>query len=365
MLLTGLFYFFILIVSIQFVYWLLLFGKFAFAQQQRIVEEVVPVSIIIAARNEAENLKELVPLLLTQHHQTFEIIIVNDASTDSTVEVVNSFGKEHLKLITIPAVPNYFGNKKNAITQGIKAAHYEHLLFTDADCRPASSNWVTQMTSLLNKDKAIVLGYGAYKKLPSFVNKLIRYETLVTAIQYFSYSKIGLPYMGVGRNLSYKKDLFLEASGFESHGDIKSGDDDLFINEMATEKNTANCFSKESFTISEPKKTYKSWFHQKRRHISTATYYKPIHQFLLAGFFVSQLLFWVLAIILLAFSLNWQFVILFIAIRCIAQYTVVSRSASKLNEKDLVLVAPVLDIIVVLTQLALFCSNLIQKPKHW
>lgn len=365
MLLTILFYFFILIVFIQLLYWIFLYGKFALAYEEHREEKTAPASIIIAARNEAENLKKLLPLLLAQKHQTFEIIVVNDASIDDTENVLYTFGKDIVKVITIPETPGYTGNKKNAITKAIRAAKHEYLIFTDADCRPASSNWIRAMISCFNRDKKIILGYGAYKKLPTLINKLIRYETLLAAIQYFSYAKAGLPYMGIGRNLSYKKELFYQAGGFESHCNIKSGDDDLFINQMANKHNTGICFSKDSFTISEPKRTFKSWFQQKRRHISTATYYKPRHQILLGIFYMSQLLFWLLVILLLTFSLNWQFVILLVTIRFIAQYSIVSRSASKLHEQDLILFTPVLDFLLVVIQLGLFMSNLIQKPKHW
>ena len=146
---------------------------------------------------------------------------------------------------------------------------------------------------------------------------------------------------------------------------LKSGDDDLFINEVANNKNTSTCFTKESFTISEPKTSVKDWVLQKRRHISTATFYKPLHKFLLGLFYSSQLLFWCLAIILLIYSFNWQYVTILITIRLISQYIVIQNSAKKLDEKNLVLVVPLLDFIVVFTQVCLFITNLFSKPKHW
>ncbi len=367
MLLANLFYLFVTTVFVQVLYWVFLFGKFAFAEKYNSEEKIVPVSIIIAAKNEAHNLEHFLPKILNQDYENFEVIVINDASTDETDQIIKDFQKDskNLNYIHLEASEHYSGNKKNAITKGIGAAQHENLLFTDADCEPVSDHWITEMSSQFNKDVAIVFGYGAYKKLPTFINKLIRYETLLTAIQYFSYAKIGLPYMGVGRNLSYKKKLFSYANGFESHTTIKSGDDDLLINQIANKTNTAICFSKDSFTISEPKKSFKAWFQQKRRHISTANHYKPIHQFLLGLFYFSQLAFWILAIILLLFSFNWQLVTILVLIRLISQYIAIYNSSLKLNEKDIVILSPILDLILVISQLALFVSNSISKPKHW
>ena len=368
MLLTILFYIFLLVVAIQLIFYVFLFGKFSFAKSNKREPIGTPVSIIIAAKNEAENLRNNLPLILNQNHQNFEIIVINDASTDDSSTILEAFQNEnnHLKIVTIQASKSYKGNKKNAISKGIEAAQFEHLLFTDADCKPVSINWISEMTNRFTDKKGIVLGYGAYETIEgSFLNKLIRYETLLTAIQYFSYAKMGLPYMGVGRNLAYKKDLFTQNNGFKNHQHIKSGDDDLFINEIGNNKNTEICFSKDSFTISEPKKTFKSWFQQKRRHISTATNYKPIHQFLLGLFFSSQFLFWILAIIVLLSAFKWQFVTILIAIRLIIQYIVIQRSAIKLDEKNLVYFTPLLDLVLVIVQLSLFFTNQISKPKHW
>jgi len=368
MLLLVLFYVFLFVVVIQLYFYVFLFGKFSFTKNKKIKKSDFSVSVIIAARNEAKNLKENLPSILDQKYSDFEVIVINDASTDGSNTILESFQNryEHLKILNLDCTNSYKGNKKNAIAKGIAFTSNNHLLFTDADCRPVSENWISEMTSRFSNNKEIVLGYGGYQKIDnSFLNKLIRYETLLTVIQYFSYAKIGIPYMGVGRNLAYKKEQFQKNRGFENHKHIRSGDDDLLINEISTQNNTDICFTKESFTVSKPKTSFKNWFQQKRRHISTATNYKPIHQFLLALFFASQFLFWCLAIILLSFSLNWQYVTILIAIRLISQYIAIQKSASKLGEKDIVLFTPFLDFLLVFTQIGLFIINLISKPKHW
>ena len=368
MLLTVLFYIFILTVVVQLSFYIFIFGKFTASKRVVFNHSSVPVSILIAAKNEAHNLKKGLPLILEQEYPTFEVILIDDASTDDTLEFLQTLQKEHkhLKLVSLANTINYKGNKKNAITRGIEAASYEHLLFTDADCEPKSNQWISEMIGHLSETRNIALGYGAYEKIErSLLNKLIRYETVLTAIQYFSYAKLGIPYMGVGRNLAYRKDLFIKNNGFSSHRHIKSGDDDLLISEIATSKNTGICFHKSSHTISIAKKNFKSWFSQKRRHISTATSYRPLHQFLLGLFFSTQFLFWVLAIILGSLAFNWQIVTILVAIRLTVHYVIVQNSAKKLDERDIVVFAPVLDFLLVCSQLGLFLTNIFSKPKHW
>jgi hypothetical protein len=187
----------------------------------------------------------------------------------------------------------------------------------------------------------------------------------MTAIQYFSYAMMGLPYMGVGRNLAYRKDLFFNNSGFKNHIKLMSGDDDLFINEVANARNTAICFTKESIMISEPKKTFKDWILQKRRHIGTAKYYKSIHKILLTIFYISQLFFWVLAVICLFSGDYWQWAAVCISLRFLIQWSCIGFSARKLDEMDLIYLAPVLELFLISTQLFIFSANLISKPKYW
>jgi predicted esterase len=174
------------------------------------------------------------------------------------------------------------------------------------------------MSSQFTVEKTIVLGYGAYEKIGgSFLNKIIRFETLLTAMQYFSWAKIGKPYMGIGRNLAYKREEFFKVRGFMDHMKIRSGDDDLFVNQAAEKKNTTICFLPDSFTYSKPKTSFKEWFAQKRRHVSTAKHYKLFDRNQLGLFYVSQLLFLLLSIILLAFQFQWIAVVSIIGFRYI------------------------------------------------
>ncbi len=365
---TVLFYLFIGVVTVQILYYLPVFGRFAFGKVQRPNPKKVPVSVIVCAKNEAENVVKFVPLLVEQDYPLFEIILIDDASSDETLEIFEKFEKEYsnVRLVKVQNNEAFWGNKKFALTLGIKAAKMEYLLFTDADCYPTSKNWIKEMTAHFTMKKTIVLGYGAYEKIPkSFLNKIIRYETLLTAVQYFSWAKVGKPFMGVGRNLAYKKEVFFDVNGFIDHMKIRSGDDDLFINQAANVKNTTICATPESFTYSEPNKTFKTWFAQKRRHVSTAQFYKPFDKAQLAIFYASQLLFIILSIVLLILQFQWIIVAGLISFRYLVAWLVMGFSAGKLKEKDTIYFFPFMEIALVMVQLNVFFSNIFSKPVHW
>ena len=362
------FYGFVAVVIIQVIFYVFFFSKFAFAKKQKVSQKNIPVSVIICAKNEAENLKAFLPSVIAQDYPDFEIVLINDASKDDTLEVMEHFSKAHsnIKIVNVKSIEAFWGNKKYALTLGIKAAKNDYLLFTDADCKPVSKQWIKKMSSHFSNKKSIVLGYGAYVKInKSFLNKLIRFETLVTAINYFSFAKLGMPYMGVGRNLAYTRKEFFNANGFINHIKIRSGDDDLFVNQMATVRNTALCYTSGSFTKSTPKKTFDAWFKQKRRHVSTAKHYKLKHKVLLALLYASNLLFWILSILLLTTLYNWKIVLALFLTRIILQYTVMGLSSKKLKELDLIFFIPFLEIFLIVMQLTIFINNLVSKPNHW
>lgn len=366
-----LFYSFILVILVQISFYIFIFGNFSFKKKNEkwsIQNPTHPISVLVCAKNEAKNLKKQLPLILEQDYPKFEIILINDGSTDNTLKVMHRFKAEHdnIKIVDVKNIEAFWGNKKYALTLGIKASTYNHLLFTDADCRPLSNQWINEMSSHFSNNKSIVIGYGAYKKTAkSFLNKLIRFETLMTAVQYFSYAKMGQPYMAVGRNLAYTKSVFFEARGFVNHMSIKSGDDDLFVNEVATASNISLCMTKESFTESIPKSTYADWLTQKRRHISTAKHYKSKHKAMLALFYTSQLLFFIFSILLISSLIYWQIVVGLIVLRYIMIYISLTLASKKLNEKDLIPYFPLLELFLVITQISIFIKNLTSKPNHW
>lgn len=366
--LLSIFCLFIAVVVVQFLYYIFVFGKFSFAKIQTPTTKQIPISIIVCAKNEEENVKKLIPLLAEQNYHTFEIVLIDDASSDATLDIFEEFEKQYsnIKLVKVENNEAFWGNKKFALTLGIKAAKYDYLLFIDSSCYPTSKDWIASMSSQFTMKRNIVLGYGGYeKRANSLLNKIIRFDTLLTATQYFSWANIGKPYMGVGRNMAYKREEFFKVRGFIDHMKIRSGDDDLFINQAATSANTAICYLPESFTYSNPKTTFKSWFTQKRRQVYTTKHYKMFDRYQLSIFYITQLLFLVLPAILLAYQFQWIAVLSVIGFRYIFAWITLGFAAGKLNEKDVMYWFPIIEIILIFTQLHIILTNKFSKPQHW
>lgn len=251
-----------------------------------------PISVIICAKNEADNLRTKLPLFLEQDYPEYELIVVNDGSDDETNEVLENLKLKypHLKISSIAKSSKFLRGKKLALTIGLKAAINEIVLLTDADCEPASKDWIKLILRNYEYGKSIVIGVGLYKKTQGLLNTIIRFESAFIAMQYISLTRIGRPYMGVGRNLSYRKELFFNNNGFASHLKLESGDDDLFISDVA---NSDNCIAEtnpNSFTYSEPEKNWSDWINQKKRHLSTAGMYKKSTRRILVAEYLSRMI---------------------------------------------------------------------------
>lgn len=354
---------------IQLVYYWAIFARLAYYKASNDLSvEKPPVSVVISARNEYHNLLQNLESILKQDYPDFEVIVVNHASTDETKyfleEMKGRFSK--LKTVQIDRDLNFFSGKKFPLSIGIKSAKNDILILTDADCKPASTKWIDNIASnYTNESIEVVLGYGPYNKSKGFVNMLIRYDTVMVATQYLSYALIGLPYMGVGRNLSYRKSLFFKNKGFISHYKIPSGDDDLFINSVATSRNCRIDISSEGFMYSEAKSSFKEWYQQKIRHLSTGKVYKNKFKFLLGLFSISQLFFF-LGFIILAINLNLpQIVFPVFLMRFITQFIVNKKIAEKLQEGRLYLFSPVLEVFYVIIIPVFTLISITRKKVSW
>lgn len=352
---------------IQTAYYLLIFIRLAGFRSGKTSPEKDGISIVICAHNEYHNLKTNLPLILRQNYPEYEVLVVNHTSDDDSSYLLSDLQREypHLKSIEIQKDLNFFTGKKFPLAIGIKSAKYNKLLLTDADCRPSSPDWITCMESAYSKETKIVLGYSPYTRAKGLLNRLIRFDTAHIATQYLSYALAGLPYMGVGRNLSYLKSVFFDNQGFISHYRIRSGDDDLFINKIAKSWNTAIMVSPGSYTISEPKKTFNHWMIQKRRHLTTSSHYRFLHKFLLGLYSLSLLLFYLLLILMLSMNFSVIPVLSLFVLRMILQYTVLAHCFRKLNENDLILFIPLLEIVLLFLNTGIGLSNIFRRPNKW
>jgi poly-beta-1,6-N-acetyl-D-glucosamine synthase len=298
------------------------------------------VSVIICARNEAKNLQQNLSFVLNQQYPNFEVIVVNDCSYDASEDVLKTFVEQYpnlLKVVTIAEHPRHKTSKKFAATLGIKASTHEILLFTDADCKPQTNNWIAQMAAHYHNPLIeIVVGFSPYETKNGFLNKLIRYETCITAINYLAYAIVGKAYMGIGRNLSYKKSLFFKGKGFASHMHIPSGDDDLFVNQHAHRHNVAVEYSYDAQVISQPKTTFISLWKQKMRHLGAGRNYKIADKQRLTIQFLSGWLFYVLLVTLLVLQFMYLSVIALFVLRYFLQLFFYQKGFVKLQSKNLV-----------------------------
>jgi len=357
--------------SIQILYYWLFFARLAFYKNKTTTSDQKPVSIIICARNEYHNLVNTLPMILNQNYPEYEVLVVNDCSDDDTEYLLRKLAEKHpqLSYVNLYNNVNFFSGKKFPLSIGIKSAKYDTLLLTDADCSPSGTLWLQHMQAQFSEKTEIVLGYGAIHAESSFLNKLIRYETIHTAIQYFSYALAGLPYMGVGRNLAYKKELFYKNKGFINHYTQQSGDDDLFVNQNANKQNTAISIDPAAFTYSKGKQTFSQWMFQKKRHLSVGKLYKSKHKFLLGLYSISILFFWLSLVPFFIFhtTIDNTFMIAaaIIFLRLSSWYLMFKLSMNKLNEKDLLLISLLMEIIYLLLLPVFYLSNTFNKQKKW
>jgi glycosyltransferase involved in cell wall biosynthesis len=326
-----------------------------------------PVSVIICARNEDDNLTEFLPRILVQDYPEFEVLVVNDCSIDNTENVIDEFAKifPNLKKVNIKEDDYYKHGKKFAILVGIKGAQYENLLFTDADCFPAGEQWLTEMAAQFSTTKEIVLGYGAYKKEFGFLNRLIRFDTFLIAANYLSAALKGKAYMGVGRNLAYKKSLFYKQKGFSKHYHIQSGDDDLFINDACTNENTAVSVAHGSITYSVAKKTFLDWKRQKQRHLTTAPHYNSGSKLRIALGYGLQYGFYILFFTLLFFKATFISALGGLVLKMCLQMIIFRKVSKKLNEPDLWAMSFFYEFILLLVYPLFHISKLFHKPNKW
>ncbi|MGD0709774.1 MAG: glycosyltransferase [Bacteroidales bacterium] len=358
---------------IQMFYYWGIFSRLAFYKNKTKQNQYKPISVVICAKNEYTNLKKNLTLFLEQDYPDYEVVVVNDCSDDDSDYLLRSFSDKykHLNVVNILKNVNFFSGKKFALAVGIKSAKHDLLLLTDADCQPKSNKWIMEMQNNFIGNTEIVLGYSGHEKKKGFLNKLIRYDTIMTAMQYLSWSLAGVTYMGVGRNLAYNRQLFYKNKGFTSHYQIPSGDDDLFINQVAKRGNTRIEISAQSQTYSAPKKTFYDWYGQKKRHYSTGFLYKTSHKLMLGIFLLSQFLFYSsLAVLLVMLIINSSYynisiVCSLFVLRMATQMLIFKKTMNKLDEKNLLLISPVLDILFILLASFMAMSNVIVKENKW
>ena len=331
-----------------------------------------PVSIVVCARNELDNLRRLLPLLLKQDYPAaFEVVLIDDRSRDDTYLFAQQLAQYYpntVRLVTVDRTPDGFAPKKYALTLGIKAARHARLLFTDADCIPATNQWLRLMQRGFSAQAGadVVLGFSAYAAAPGFLNQLIRFETLLTGAQYLSFAWRGWPYMGVGRNLAYSRACFTATKGFASHIRQLSGDDDLLVQDaVRRHQRVAVVADPSAHTLSEPAATWAAWWRQKRRHLSAGRTYRFADRLRVGTFLLANMLFYLAAIVLLFSPNNWISLAVVCTLRTLFVSAVYARVSRRLGQPVIVGLLPVLDIVYFTQYLALGISLFLNRTLRW
>lgn len=362
-----LFILFVVVVLVQLLYLLIIFRCLAVYKPPVPDSNLPAVSVVICARNELVRLERNLPLILEQDYPEFEVVLVNDNSDDDSSLLLMRLAAQYPRLVirTITQESNIMKGKKYPLTVGIRAARHDIVLLTDADCAPSGKNWISSMISVFTEQADIVLGYAPFRRYNTLINKFIRFETFMSGLFYLSAALAKIPYMGVGRNLAYRKKIFFDNNIFPKHPHLVSGDDDLLINKAASAKNTLVQLIPDSYMYSEPKKDWAEYWDQKRRHVSTAKYYKARHLFLLGLYSSTHFLFYILFFLLMLYSHYQVLAMLLFGLRLMTQGIIFYASMKKLGEQDLIWYFPVMDILFVFYYLKLIPDVFHTKQAAW
>ncbi|MCL4281067.1 MAG: glycosyltransferase [Flavobacteriales bacterium] len=345
---------------------LAIFSRLAFRRQESEPDHDLPVSVVVCARNESLALQRLIPLLMDQDHREFEVIVVNDRSDDDTWEVLQWMRPEYprLKPVNIQADEKFSYGKKIALGVGVRSAKYPHVLVTDADCLPVGRDWVSLMAAGFKEGRQIVIGHSPYERQPGLTSLLERYDGFSKAVQYIAFAQAGLPYMGVGRNMAFTSDLFFGAKGQHRHRQLMSGDDDLFINEVARANNTAAMADGRSYMTTRATPDLATWFRRKRRHYTTARFYRFGHQLLLTLLPAARMVLWA-TILYLLFTGHVQAALAGLAVELLVFLPIGMMAMRRLGAGAIIWLALPLEWLFLLLDPCIYLSTLIIKPQRW
>jgi glycosyltransferase involved in cell wall biosynthesis len=360
-----------LFLLIQILYYLIVYGKIAFKKHFTVKlkenDELPPLSVIIAVKNDEYNIKNKLIEILEQDYPTFEVIVVNDASSDETEFVLKGLSAiyHHLKVVNIVENVNKFQGQKFPISIGIKSAKYEHLVLTKSDCKPNSFDWLKYIASGFGKNKEIVLGYACVENKKGLLNKLVRYDHAIRAMNYLSFALCKNPYMGEGYNLAYKKSLFYKVGGFIKHYNLSAGDDDMFINQITNSKNTSVVLTTPSFVKYDSFRKYKDWIKAKKSNIISKKHFKTSHRFLLNLLPFSTFMFYLCIAVLFFIGIPWSYMVLALLLKFILQIFVYYKAFKRLRIKNLFIFAPILEIYQMILNFFLELRIATTKKSKW
>lgn len=356
-------YVFIAVVVVQLFYYLGVFSNFSFSKENENNPKRIPISVIVYARNQAEEVKKLLPNLVNQNYHDYELVLVDNASIDETLDIFKEYAKmfSNIRLCHVENNEAFWNNKKYAQTLAIKASKNEYLLFIDAEQNIDNEFWIMTMASNFTFNKTIILGPSMYKKIKGFWNKIIRFDSVFSQMHSFSWTNYGLPFSYFSKNIGYKKEEFYKVNGFITHVNNRLGEKEFFINEASQGKNTTYTVSKNAFVYLEPITKRSDWQTKKNEDEAVLSQLNFSTRIKVRLFNTSQFLFFAFAITLLSLQIEWIITSIIIAFRYLISWIVVGKSLSKFSQKDLIWIFPVLDFHRTINQVKYSFKNIFRK----
>lgn len=346
------------------VYYLGFFWNAAFNKPQENNAKRIPVSVIVYAKNNSEELRYLLPVLLNQNYHQYELVLVNNASTDDTLDLIKEYALMYPNIRVVDVVNNeaFWGNKKYALTLAVKASKNEYLVCIDADKKIHSYNWLLQLTSHFTLHKTIVLGSFFYSKQKGIFNKWLRFFHTIQQMQSLAYSKNSIPYSLNLQQIAFKKEEFYNVNGFITHMQKPLFMNEYFLNDVGTAKNTVICEHADAMieTNALNKKDYKTL---KKQQLKLLSGLKGSTSFKIKFFNLLQFLFIIAAIISFTTLTYWYITLAIVLLRIILFWIIVNKAAKKLTYTDLTLYFILFDLFYIFMQMQLFFANLFNKTK--
>ena len=363
---TALFGIFALSLLVQLVYFWVVFSKLAFYKKRQTSDAQPPVTVVITAHNQYNDLKQNLPFLLEQDYPEFEIMVVNDNSDDGSDELLTDLSRQYnnLSIVNLKQSLNWFSGRKFPLSLGIKSARHELLILTDTICRPVSKSWINEIAPAHTPETDIVLAYSTFET-KSKINRWFRFSAFYDGLFYLSMALAGKPFKGIGKNLSYQKQLFYSHKGFSSHYKINIGDDEIFINQTANKRNTNIQISPQSKVVVVKPVSFSSWIKSEKTRIFIRRFFKTGSRFFISLFRSSAFLFYISFVSLLILGFNWMLVLPLFALRLISQYLIFGMAAKKLDEKNLLLFSPVLEIVLIFIDFIIWFLLIFSRKNRW
>lgn len=335
---------FALVTVIQLIYYFLIYGKFTFHRKKSAVSfKEVPMSVVVVVRDNASQILQSLPKLLSQQYPAFEIVVVNDRSPDeNTLFTIKEYSNRYpnIKFVDLSEAVSTSKGRKMAVSFGIKCATYENILVTSPDCEPSSVHWLSAMAANFQGQKKVVVGYSTYARRRTPYNAFLRYDNVVGAVQYFSHVLRNATYRADFNNIAFLRQLFYNQKGFTSFNHLEWGEEDIFVHRISGGDNTSVEYSPESMIVQNNIPSYGYWRSHKISLYYTRKFNSTRNRFSLSMFDATNMLFYVLLTLSVVSAIHvptFLYAAIGVAVvRVVGLYVSVGISAAKLCEKQII-----------------------------